>query len=728
MANEVKIRISGDVDRGSRSALDDLRSSAKDVGKTASETTDDLRNLGKEFDDLVHEAGSASGATDDLSEGLKDVQHNSAGAGESTGKLGGKLGGLKAAGGAAVLAGIAAAALALGKAFDMAAERLDFRAKLSTQLGLTGKDAAEAGKIASEAYADAFGTDIDQVGEAVRRVYQDIGKGSKEWTKGVTEDVLIVANTFDQDLGGVTRAVGQMMRTGLAKDAKSALDVITFGFQAGVDKADDLLDTFNEYGTEFRALGLDGQTAMGLLSQGLKAGARDADTVADALKEFAIRGIDGSKAVAQGFSALGLSSKKMTADLAAGGDRAKEALGTTLERLKAIKDPAERSTIAVALFGTKAEDLKDSLFALNTDTAAAQLGQVAGAADRASAAMGDTPRAKIEKFKRSISEGVKNALADALDRAWTAGEKFAKWADEHIKESPRMQDAWKGITDAVDDLGKFLDDDIKPAMEWFMNEAAPILEDALNNVRDAFDDVKNSGVPWSVLLKALAVVLGAVAGVIAGLVVGALLALSWQLKMAAKLVVPLWEAFQLLARIALETMGNILHTAAIAFGWIPGIGPKLRAADKEFQRFSKSVLDSLRRIPSVKTVNIQALVNGRRQTIQQAVGSANAREGRSAAFAHGGIRGAADGGLRGGLTWTGENGPELLDLPPGTTVHSAPDSQRIAATSGGGSREPIVVRFVGDSEIAALLLELIRRIVRTSGQNDVQLLFGGAPA
>ncbi|MFF4933572.1 phage tail tape measure protein [Streptomyces griseofuscus] len=49
--------------------------------------------------------------------------------------------------------------------------------------------------------------------------------------------------------------------------------------------------------------------------------------------------------------------------------------------------------------------------------------------------------------------------------------------------------------------------------------------------------------------------------------------------------------------------------------------------------------------------------------------------------ATGGIVGAAaNGGLRSNLTWVGEQGPELLDLPAGSRVWSQPDSQRMAQT------------------------------------------------
>jgi ABC-type Fe2+-enterobactin transport system substrate-binding protein len=80
------------------------------------------------------------------------------------------------------------------------------------------------------------------------------------------------------------------------------------------------------------------------------------------------------------------------------------------------------------------------------------------------------------------------------------------------------------------------------------------------------------------------------------------------------------------------------------------------------------------------------------------------------AKAAGGIVGmAASGGIRGGLTWVGEHGPELADLPVGSRVWSNPDSQRKAqapwasmlneprrgggraAGAGAGSMQPVIV-------------------------------------
>ncbi len=62
--------------------------------------------------------------------------------------------------------------------------------------------------------------------------------------------------------------------------------------------------------------------------------------------------------------------------------------------------------------------------------------------------------------------------------------------------------------------------------------------------------------------------------------------------------------------------------------------------------------------------------------------------------AHGGISGAAGGGARGGMTWVGEQGPELVQLPFGSTVYPANTSAAMASGASGGSSQPIVVQLM----------------------------------
>lgn len=295
-------------------------------------------------------------------------------------------------------------ALGVGVAASLDMEAAN--SKLVAQLGVGPAEAAELSKVSASVYGNAWGESTAEVNEAIKGVYQQIGDTSQAegGLEGVTTKVMALSETFDQDLAGTTAAAGQMIKTGLADNADEALDILTRGFQTGTDKAGDLLDTMTEYGTQFRKFGLDGKMATGLLSQGLKAGARDADTVADTLKEFSIRAIDGSKKSAAGFEALGLSAKGMTAQIGQGGEKATAGLDTVLDKLRGMKDPVAQQAAAVALFGTKAEDLGASLFALDPSSAVAALGKVGGAADKMAKTLHDNPAAALEKFKRQATQ------------------------------------------------------------------------------------------------------------------------------------------------------------------------------------------------------------------------------------------------------------------------------------------------------------------------------------
>ncbi|MER7838446.1 phage tail tape measure protein [Streptomyces sp. NPDC096040] len=117
--------------------------------------------------------------------------------------------------------------------------------------------------------------------------------------------------------------------------------------------------------------------------------------------------------------------------------------------------------------------------------------------------------------------------------------------------------------------------------------------------------------------------------------------------------------------------------------------------------------------------------------------------------ATGGIVGAAaSGGLRSDLTWVGEHGPELLDLPVGSRVLSNPDSRRMVdapwasmltgshgrRSYGPGAapgREQVIrveVEIVpprgGDSAIQEAFLKIMRQSIRVRGGN-VQLVLAG---
>jgi phage-related minor tail protein len=293
----------------------------------------------------------------------------------------------------------------------------DATATLSAQLGLTGAASAKVGKVAGDLYKNAYGESVAETGDTIKAAFQNGLVSINDSEKAISDvgaTVLNYSKLTGEDALTSTRAVAQMLKTKMAPNAKAAFDILTRGQELGINKSEDLLDTFNEYSTQFRKIGIDGTQALGLLQQGLQGGARDSDLVADALKEFSIRAVDGSKTSADAFAGLGLSAAQMTATFAKGGPGAAKGLDTVLDKLRSVKDPAKQAAIATGLFGTQAEDLGQALFKLDPSSATKGLGQVAGAADRAGKTLGDTAKSKITQFVRTVKLGLVDFLGNKV--------------------------------------------------------------------------------------------------------------------------------------------------------------------------------------------------------------------------------------------------------------------------------------------------------------------------
>ena len=228
----------------------------------------------------------------------------------------------------------------------------------------------------------------------------------------------------------------------------------------------------------------------------------------------------------------------------------------------------------------------------------------------------------------------------------------------------------------------------------------------------------------------------------------------------------------------------ILDAADMGFGWIPGVGDALGTAKEDFAAFREGVksdlmaasnaaygwgeaLDKANRKRTLeadisiwqhklsqaradlkKTTNqkarakLEADIRDLQRKIRQARGELDSLNGKIAvtyvktvhtssfpaqhggiARAMGGVVGrAATGGIRQNMTMVGEHGPELVNLPPGSHVRSAPDTSRTLAA--GGDSRPIEVTLVLDGKVLAReMVEPHREIVRSKG--GYQRFYGG---
>ncbi|MDN5380732.1 phage tail tape measure protein [Streptomyces sp. LB8] len=311
----------------------------------------------------------------------------------------------------------AGAGAILAKGFGDALEQGQIRGRLAAQLGATPAEAKRYGEIAGALYSKAVTDDFQSAADVISAIMR-AGIAPPDATNAQIESIATkvsdLSNTFELDLGQTANAVGQILKTGLAKNGTEAVDILTAGLQKMGPRADDIADTFNEYSTIFRNLGIDATTATGLMSQGLQAGARDTDVVADSLKEFLLTVQAGGEEVDDAFSKIGLSGKEMQAAFTKGGPEAKAALDKVFDGLRRIKDPAERNSVALALFKTKSEDMQKALYSLDPSTATAALGQVGGKAAEMGDSLRDNAGVRIEAFKRQALQGLTDFIGGTV--------------------------------------------------------------------------------------------------------------------------------------------------------------------------------------------------------------------------------------------------------------------------------------------------------------------------
>jgi phage-related minor tail protein len=452
-------------------------------------------------------------------------------------------------------------------------EALDLEAandKMAAQLGLTANTAADFGKLAGEVYSGNFGDSMEQVNESFVAITKNIGEGNEDWLKGMSEDVLAFSDTFGEDLGPTTQAVGKMIKTGLAANAEEALDILTKGMQTGANASEDLLDTFIEYPSVLKDLGLTGSQAMGLINQGLQAGARSGDLVADAFKEFGIRSKDMSELTGNAFTTLGLDAKKMTDIFAKGGPEAAAGLDTVLDGLRGIKDPALQSGTAVALFGTQAEDLGSALLALDPSEATNAIGEVTGATDKMADTLGDNSKGKIEAFKRNLQTSVTGFITDSvLPKLVELGDGVGKLWDK-FQES-------EFLADFKEDL-KELSDDIMPPITDGMRQ----LTDRFTEFTTWASDNKEVMEGLKIFLLGLAVALGAVlaimllviggsillSAVLGGLMIGSIMALKFAWDQLFRAVQVVWDILKNVGAFLADVFRGIIDGVVGAFNWL----------------------------------------------------------------------------------------------------------------------------------------------------------------
>lgn len=290
---------------------------------------------------------------------------------------------------------------------------------------------------------------------------------------------------------------------------------------------------------------------------------------------------------------------------------------------------------------------------------------------------------------------------------YTQGRDYIMGVWDSIRNDPNVQAIWEGVESAV------------KAMVSSFKENLPAIEDAwktyTRNLKTAWDQWgpviaawwESSGKP---IFSALGAALGI--AVIAILTFGQMAATGLQVAA---------TAFRFLWTVVSTYLGFIINAAAVAFGWIPGIGPKLTNAANDFNNFAAKVNGAL---SSIHDKHVSITVEEIRRTSTVNVPAQDFYHGLASGGVFGGASRAASGGPRNNLTLVGEHGPELVNLRPGTMVTPAGKTRSMMSAGGGQSSVNLTINS-GGSMLDDMLCEVLRKAISRRGGN-VQTVLGDA--
>ncbi|EEM44089.1 phage tail tape measure protein [Bacillus cereus] len=333
---------------------------------------------------------------------------------------------------AEVLQGISEKLIEMGKSIVNTAIEFDgSQRKIQASLGLTGKGAENLQKIAVDTWKKGFGENLEEVDNALIKVYQNMRDVPYDELQMASEDVLTLAKVYDVDLNEATRGAGQLMsQFGLS--TQETFDLLAAGAQEGLNYSDELFDNLSEYAPLFKQGGFSAQEMFTILANGTKSGSYNLDYINDLVKEFGIRVQDGSKGVSEGFGDLSEETQKVWKSFTEGKGTAADVFNAVLGDLQKMDDKVKANQIGVALFGVKWEDMgAEAVLGLNNVHGG--LGDVTGRMD------------EMKKLQEeSLGQQFQKALRETQAALEPLGKKFAELAKDIL---PPIVDGVKAVMD-----------------------------------------------------------------------------------------------------------------------------------------------------------------------------------------------------------------------------------------------------------------------------------------
>jgi predicted PurR-regulated permease PerM len=273
----------------------------------------------------------------------------------------------------------------------------------------------------------------------------------------------------------------------------------------------------------------------------------------------------------------------------------------------------------------------------------------------------------IEKAKKELNAALTFNTANRSLR-----DLFKPFVDPLVRAAATLTKTFNGLKPTIDRIAKTLApviDKLAPAFGDFLTRMMPGIEKAvkasvplfetlaenLPKIGDAisifFDEISKNGDDANMFFgDLLDIIINIIAGL--GKAIGTLT--SWYSNIIDFLTKAKIGYAQFKVDV-IKMLGQILDAAVKSLSWIPGIGPKLQAAQKEFREFQQQANAELKKI---KDKEVSITISTNLGTIAGQIANLGAQ------IANAGLRKRAAGGpvIAGRSYMVGEKGPEILTM------------------------------------------------------------------
>ena len=272
------------------------------------------------------------------------------------------------------------------------------------QTGLASDKFTDLSTTVREVFGDNFGESLTEVAESIAEINRQTRETDPSNLKELAEGAYTLKDTYGAEIPDSMRATNQLMEQ-FGLSAKEAFNLVVQGYQNGLNKNDNFLDSLNEYGPKYAQLGLSAEEMFNSLAAGAESGVFDIDKLGDAMNEFTIRVKDSD--ADEAMLSLGLATEDVAEQL-------EGAQGSVETYRQKVQDLEQKLQLAQLKQGEFTDKTKESQRVQSQNTIAKYSKELEEARNKLAEAGNEVSNLTekqnasgptLEEFKRKFAEG-----------------------------------------------------------------------------------------------------------------------------------------------------------------------------------------------------------------------------------------------------------------------------------------------------------------------------------